>query len=452
MMRFAKGMNQVFFLIFCALVLFVTRPTNHESHIFQGDDLRYISYAVALHEYSVFGLADKNHIDHPPQTGNSNAPLYPLLLAGVMKLDQKFSESLICINRQGADKDCPQDFDVMFIIQSVLALLSLLLIYMLAYYFSNYRIMGWLAGFFALSSGVFQEYSFNFLTENMILPAFCALLLFCLLLYQRGDLSFLVWIGITLGVLTLVRPSYLYLFYSFALLFASLWAFQKNHRAGMRFLLLAAVFTVCVAPWAIRNKLQFNSYTLTSGGYAEAILVQRTNYNQMSWPEIGVAMIYWLPDFGDSLAREIFPQKLHARLGWDKGTYYAQGYGKQIETLSRDLGGHDKILPHLIREEILSLKHIAVSIPLALRGTFIAKYWSLIGFIAFITLSVHTVKRRNYALLVIAAPLFFMVAFHAGLSVSVPRYNLPLIALYALSIAWYVRLYGTKLVRIFYKH
>ena len=450
MIFFTKNTNQIFFLIFCALILFVTRPASHES-IFKGDDLRYVSYAVALHEYGVFGLSNKNHIDYPPQAGNANAPLYPFLIAGVMKLDQKFSESLICVNRQEPAKDCPQDFDVMFIVQNVLALLSLFLIYMLAYYFSGYRIMGWLTGFFALSSGVFQEYGFTFLTENLVLPAFCALLLFCLLLYQRGDLRFLVWIGVTLGVLTLVRPSYLYLFYGFAFMFAGLWAFQKHRRAGMRFLVLAAVFTICVAPWAIRNKLQFDSYTLTSGSYAEAILIQRANYNQMSWAEIAVAMIYWFPDFGDSLAREIFPQQLHARLGWDKGTYFAQGYERQIETLSRDLGGHDKIMPHLIREEILSLKHIAVSIPLALRGTFIAKYWGLIGFIAFIALSAHMARRRNYTLLVMAAPLFFMVVFHAGLSVSVPRYNLPLIALYSLSMAWHVRLYGTKLVRIFYK-
>ena len=450
-MCFAKNMNRIIFIIICALTLFVARPASDENYIFSGDDLRYISYAVALHEYGVFGSANKNHIDHPPSPDNMYGPLYPFLLAGVMKLDQELAESLICVNRQGVDKGCPQNFDIIFITQSMLALLSLFLIYMLAYYFSGYKSMGWLAGFLALASGVFQEFSFLLLTENIALPAFCALLLSCLLLYQRGDLRFLICIGVTLGILTLTRPSHLYLFYSFALVFAGLWVFQRRRRAGVRLLVLVAVFTVCVAPWAVRNKLKFDSYTLTSGGYAEYALITRTNYNQMSWPEVGVAMIYWLPDFGDSLAREIFPQELHVRLGWDQGTYYAQDHGKQIETLSRDLGGHDKVLQYLVREEVLSLKHIAVSVPLAVRGTFVAKYWGLVGFIAFVALGIYTVRRKNYALLVIAAPLFFMVAFYAGVSASIPRYNLPLITLYALSMAWYIRVYGTKLIRIFYK-
>jgi hypothetical protein len=53
-------------------------------------------------------------------------------------------------------------------------------------------------------------------------------------------------------------------------------------------------------------------------------------------------------------------------------------------------------------------------------------------------------RRKDYSILIMAAPLLFMVAFHAGLSVSIPRYNLPLIALYALAMAWYINLYAGK--------
>lgn len=45
-----------------------------------------------------------------------------------------------------------------------------------------------------------------------------------------------------------------------------------------------------------------------------------------------------------------------------------------------------------------------------------------------------------------AAPLLFMVAFHTGCQVSIPRYNLSLIALYALAMAWYIHLYAGKIL------
>jgi len=197
------------------------------------------------------------------------------------------------------------------------------------------------------------------------------------------------------------------------------------------------------------NKIHFDSYALTSGDYGESILIQRTNYNQMSWLEAGVAMIYWFPDFGDSLAQKLFPEEWSKRLGWGEGTYYRQQYEEKLEQLSLELGGRDKVLGYLIREEVFTPKHIVTSVPLALRGALIAKYWGIIGFIAFVVLCVQTLRSKDSSILIIALPLFFIVAFHAGLSVSIPRYNLPLLALYALSMAWYLNFYGQKIA---FKH
>jgi len=222
---------------------------------------------------------------------------------------------------------------------------------------------------------------------------------------------------------------------------------QRDKASTLRLLILVIGFVATVMPWALRNKIQFGSYTLTSGGYAEAILIQRTIYNQMSWPEVGVAMIHWLPDFGDSLTKKMFSEHLYNKLGWGPGAYSDQQYNEQLRTLSEELGGKEKIFGHLIKEEVLTPKHVAVSVPLALRGTFISKYWGLAGFIAFIALLIQTLKKKDYSLLIMSLPLFYMVAFHAGLSVSIPRYNLPLVTLYAMSLAWYIHLLGTKLYK-----
>ncbi|GJL85504.1 MAG: hypothetical protein DHS20C02_12790 [Micavibrio sp.] len=434
----------IFFIIFAA-ILWLGQPSGDKPHAWQGDDLRYISYAVSLHKHGVFGLSSRD-TSIAPEPGNANAPFYPALITGVMALDPSFAESMVCTIEKNEGPGCEEHFRTFFIVQMAFALLCLFLIYLTARQFSRSHLTGWIAAFLAAASGVFSEFSNAFMTEILILPAFCALLLFCQIFYQDGRLRWIGAIALMLAVLTLIRPSYLYLFYGFAAFLVVTATINRTKSSWLRLGVLVVTFIMIVSPWAIRNKTNFDSFTLTSGGYAEAILVQRINYNQMSWPEVGVAMLYWLPDFGDSLAKKVFPTHLHDKLGWNENSYYGQGYGPRIEVLSKELGGSDKILGHLIKEEVLTPKHIAVSVPLALRGTFIAKYWGLVGFIAFIALLIQTLRQKDYTILIISLPLFYMVAFHAGLSVSIPRYNLPLVTIYALSMAYYINIYGQKIV------
>lgn len=432
-----------FFVIFFSALWFM-QPSFEEPYVHKDDDTRYITYAVSLYHHGVFGFSGSD-ISKIPEPANANAPLYPAFVYGFMRLNEDLAKSLSCLIDHGELYDCPQDFELFFRAQLFFALASLFLIYLIAVRLSKDRMQGWVAALVVLASGVFQHYTTIFMTEIMILPLFCALGLFTLLLYQEKKLIWAVACAVTLGLLTLVRPSYLYLFYAFALALFFMFCVRPSKKRVLRFAFLIVGFVITISPWALRNKAHFDSYALTTGGYAEAILIQRVNYNEMSWPEIGVAMVYWLPDFGDSLARQLFSSDLYERLGWDEGTYYGQGYDDRLNALSKELGGQDKILSYLIKTELLSLKHVAVSVPLALRGVFISKYWGLIGFVAWLSLVIWSLRRRQFDLLVLSLPAFFMVAFHAGLSVSIPRYNLPLMMLYAPAMAWYIRLYGTKL-------
>lgn len=431
----------VFFIIF-TLALWLSKPAPENIYEFNGDDMRYIGYAVSMHEHGVFGLVEKNITQAPPP-GNANAPIYSVLLYGAMLFDQTFTDSLLCIAEQGIKNQCPQNFDSLFMIQAGISVLCLYLIYVLAFVFSGKKSVGWIASLLAFASGIFQEFSYMIMTEILILPAFCALLICCLQLYRHKQWRWAAFIGLSLAFLTLTRPSYLYLFYAFTLFFFVLCAVKRDRDSSIKTGILIASFVIAALPWALRNKAHFDSYALTSGGYAEIILTQRISYNQMSWKEVGVAMIYWLPDFGDSLASKFFPEDLYKKLSWDKESYYKR-YRKNKDDFAKMLGGEDKVLGYLIREEVLTPKHFAVSVPLAIRGIFIAKYWGLLGFIASIALGIHTFRRKDYSILIMAAPLLFMVAFHAGLSVSIPRYNLPLIALYALAMAWYINPYAVK--------
>jgi 4-amino-4-deoxy-L-arabinose transferase-like glycosyltransferase len=431
-----------FFTVF-ALALWLSKPATENIYEFNGDDMRYIGYAVSMYEHGVYGYAEKNITTKAPSAGNANAPVYSTLIYGAMLLDKAFADSLRCIAEQGIKNQCPQNFKSLFIIQAIISVLCLYLIYVLALLYSGKKSLGWIAAVLALASGIFQEFSFMIMTEILILPAFCALLICCLQLYRHKQWRWATLIGLSLAFLTLTRPSYLYLFYAFILFFVILCLIKRDRDSFIKTGILIASFVIAILPWALRNKTHFDSYALTSGGYAETILTQRISYNQMSWEEVGVAMIYWLPDFGDSLAPQLFPEELYNKLSWDQDSYYKR-YRKNKDDFAKMLGGEDKVVGYLIREEVLTPKHVAVSIPLAIRGIFIAKYWGLVGFIAALALGIQAFRRKDYSILLMAAPLLFMVAFHAGLSVSIPRYNLPLIALYALAMAWYINLYAGK--------
>lgn len=440
------------FLVLFSSLLWTAKPSEDNVKSLDGDGIRYINYSMSMHQHNVFGLgAYHTEPATSPQPGNANAPLYPLLITGVMFLDDNLAQSIACIVQRNPETTCAENFDSLFAIQVLISALSLYLIYYIVLQITGQKKVAWISSFLAFASGVFTEFSYIIMTEILIIPLFLIFLLFCLNLYKSKHFFWFFAIGAALGVLTLVRPSYLYLFYATILFFIGLCLFQKSRKTILGALSILLAFIVVVSPWSIRNKTQLDTFALTSGGYAEAILVQRTNYNQMSWAEVGVAMIYWLPDFGDSLAKNMFPEELHRKLGWGQDTYYSQQYAEKISSLSKELGGEERILSHLVMEEILTPKHVAVSLPLALRGLYIAKYWGLIGLIAFLFFLRKTVKEKDYSVLLLSLPLFFMVAFHAGLSVSISRYNLPLILVYALSMAWYINFYGQKCVTKFSK-
>ena len=80
--------------------------------------------------------------------------------------------------------------------------------------------------------------------------------------------------------------------------------------------------------------------------------------------------------------------------------------------------------------------YAGVSLLLMWRGIFVGKYLGLAGLISLpFTLSLTDPRTRS-CLLAIALPAFAMAAVHAAVSVSIPRYNLALVPVYACSLAW----------------
>ena len=295
-----------------------------------------------------------------------------------------------------------------------------------------------------LGSKTFSNYASLVLTESLafFLYFFFAWMFARILTSDRpGGLLFLG-AGLGLGALALARPSYQYLI-PFAGFVVVAWrVFWQRTRLGPSLggpaVMLAAAGAILL-PVVVHNYFSIGQATISTFG--PSVLIERLAYNTMTWAEWGVSFIYWLPDFGDNLARSLFAEELWTRLTWyDPASFYMMGRGDFYRTVYGEVAkqGPGEGLGFLIREYIAGDlgKHLAVTMSLALRGQWVGNYISLIGFVLLpVALSILRGRRRVALFLVYSLPIYFMLGFYAFVSVNVVRYNEPLIAIFALSIA-----------------
>lgn len=439
-----KHETAIAFAILIPLALFLGTVFMHTPRP-QADALRYITYAVNMHDHGVFSLAPIDTTTTPtPQSGH--APLYPVWLAAFAALDGAFRDSLVCVVTNSATQaPCPLDFSLIITAQLALAGIFLGCVWVMARRLSGNPWIAWLAALCALAARNPLQYGHQLLTEALLVPLLGLFLACITIAYQARRPRWMLAAGTALALATLTRPAYAYLFYAMTAVMAVAAAVRWRRSLFLGCMLFAVAYGCVVAPWLVRNKLQFDRLALTTG-YDGDILAQRVAYNRMSWTEAGVAFLYWFPDIGDNLAAALFPRRYYKKLDWVNGSYYTSVAPTVYETARREAGGPDKIVDYLLRTEILAhpAKHVIVSLPLAFRAVFIAKYWGIIGLICFIVLVIRQTRKGDYALLLLSLPIWYMVAFHAFVSISIPRYNLALIPFYAYAMACVLFAIGCK--------
>jgi len=412
-----------------------------------GDAIRYIYYAINLHDYGVFSAQHGRRVA-PPAPENVHAPLYPAWVALFMRLDPGFGASLACVvDDRNARSDCPLNFTLFVAAQLVLAGVFFGATWLLAFRLSDDPLIAWLTAGFALLSQDPLSYANHVLTEALLLPLLALFSVFLVIAYQRKQMRWMLAAGASLGLATLARPAYEYLFLAMAIALAAGALFRERRLFLAACVLFAVAYGAVVAPWMVRNKIYFDRFALTSA-YDGDILAQRVAYNRMGWVEFGVAFLYWFPDFGDNISKAVFPRRYYEKLRWESGSYFANTAPELYRKVETEAGSPDEVMPRLLRTEILAhpVKHALVSLPLAWRGVFIRKYWGIAGLICFIIVATRQKRKRDHALFVAALPVWFMVAFHALVSVSIPRYNLALIPLYAYAMAWTAHAVGLRVI------
>jgi hypothetical protein len=428
-----------FALLIAAIIVAVQTASKPPRSIY-ADELQYLTVSRNLVQHGVFS-------DHPvsetrPAPTAFFAPVTPLLYGLLLKADPALLETISCQMAHPADPQAHCRIAYSLFTRTVMgafAVIGLWGSWILARSLRLSPAGAWVALAVVAASGRHAYFAAHFLTELPLLaifPFFLALLVRATDAGTRtSDRIPFVALGLTMGLLALIRPSYVFQAYAVLAALPLLRRFRGAGDIGLSgwapMLWAAAGYLMAVLPWMLRNAMTVGQFSLTAG-YDGYILVQRLAYNHMTWSEWAMAWIYWLPDFGDKLATHLFGEPAVRRLSLDEPTgFYVTG------NLPPGHPIHDKI-PTSVFELLASLakdfpKHVAVSLVMAWQGLWAGKYITFVALLlAPLALPVMAAAGLLRGFLVAAAPVVFMVGFNAFVSVSIPRYNLPMLWVSAL--------------------
>lgn len=431
----------IVFLVVAMLMVALLQGLVYKMSTPEFDALRYIDYALNIHDHGVFGLSGAER-GAAPAPGNANSPLYPALLAFAVWVDPALEVSLKCTitHKNSSAAACPRGYDFIVALQDVLVVAALFCLWATAMLLYRRSLIAWLACALALASTKPLFFANHLLTEILVLFFFAMLMLALVSALKYGRRRWWAAIGAVLALLTLTRPEYLYLAWGLMLIGLGFVCVRGWQRAGVGLILFVLAFTAVLSPWLLRNNHHFGRLAVT-GGYGDAIIAYRSAYNRMSLAEWTAAFVYWLPGHGEMLAAKLLPPAAYARLGTDPSSYVSVDGTAIFKRGLRAVGGdRDRLTAYLLKTEVLAhpFKHAFASIPLAWRGILAGKYLAVAGVPCLLILLFTAYRRGEWIALAVTLPAAIMVVFYATISASIPRYNVYLIYYYAIATAWAV--------------
>ena len=373
-------------------------------------------------------------------SGMRFTPLYPSMLAGAAMLEPGFRSAMDCtVESSAVAVTCPTTARLVRGMQFAMLAAVYVIVWRIAGILAGSPRGAWIALALALGTAPYLLRSVNYLMTEMT-----ALFLSTALAYAgvatavRHSWRWAGVAGILLGLAALTRPSFLYLFVAVAVtgLAATLLVGPRRWRAvALLLAVFGAGFVVPVGPWIVRNALVLGRPEL-SFGYASDVLVQRISFDTMTWHEYAMSYLCGLPD-GTGMGNLLIGPGACDRFGLTDGpdTFYGNGVGPLLNQTLEAAGGHEHHMSYLINNYLLRepLKHALVTIPMALRGAWVQKYWGLVLGPICLVITIGALRRRNLGFLALAAPAWFMLAFYAAVASNQVRYNLMLIPPYAVA-------------------
>jgi 4-amino-4-deoxy-L-arabinose transferase-like glycosyltransferase len=370
------------------------------------------------------------------------APLYPAVVAGAAEFDTSLRSGMDCLVESGGKlPGCDKHAASLRCLQ----FFELSIFFWLIWWMANAAggaSLGWLSLIVSFGAAPLLLRSVNYIMTEMTCLLLVTVAMTTAVQALRKTERRLLWCaatGVALGLSALTRPAFLYLIPA-----SAVGAIALGRWRGLQPLsVMVGAAAVVVSPWILRNDVVLGRASVTYG-YDSHTLVQRIAFDTMSWREYGLSFVCWLPD-GNEIGRAVAGVGACDRFGWDEhaNSFYVLGLRHMLYETLASSGGYEHHLRFLFHEYILRmpLKHFLVSIPLALRGAYVAHWW---GFVLLIACGAWTIRALRHfrtgdpdfdpnIYLLMALPAFFMLAFNAVVAVNQVRYNLMLVPAYSIA-------------------
>ncbi len=440
-------------VIFAALAgAILTRPPKPPNEF---DQAYYLSVAYDLAHHGVFSNGLLGEVDGTravPQPGMFFGPLYPLLIAGMTKIDGRFDRSVDCAveTAHGArpGMECEIDVRPMLIVHALLLALGILAVARSAeVIFAHCRIF-WLASVLASGALLAEADVFSFLmTESLTFSLYSLTMLAIVMGWTTSKRRYLAMAGLGLGLLCLTRFSFLALAPVIPVLILLHGRFAgRPHRGWAGVLTFAVTFLAVVIPWAARNAISVGKLALTEE-YGSAALVERFAFDRMTAREFLLAFPYCIPEVGPRVVQSAFGADAMTRFQYDlPDSFYLIGSGQRWALIAahKQL---DPIIGALARTEMREngWRYLLVGVPLAWCGMWVGGWLSILLAPLFAGACAAAFRASKPAFLLYAAPALVMLALHAALASHYTRYNLILIGPFSAGAAWLMVSIGATL-------
>ena len=410
----------------------LTRPPKWLSDF---DQSFYITVAYDLIHHGVFSNGVFDQVDSTQQTpppGRFFAPVYPAVVAILMKLDNRFARAVDCSVESNAGSRSSSECEV-YALPAHLANVFFLTIGVLAVAFTAELIVGvavafWLAGALATAALLADSDLFSFvMIESMTFGSYSLALLALVWSLKTPTFGKFLVAGAMLGLLVLTRTGYVVLVFIVPILIILAMRRSAKRAAGYTAGFVLACATV-ISPWMARNALSIGHWGLTEE-YGSATLIERFAFNDMTAREFFFSFAYCLPTIGPPIVEGAFGKEAMERfVYYTPKSFFHVGRGVR-DKLVEAHGRLDPLILGIVRQELQKKwwRHHLISISRGWCGQWVGGTVGVLlvpGFVLGVLMARDT---RLKLLLLYSTPAFVMLGLHALIANHYTRYNLILI-------------------------
>jgi hypothetical protein len=415
------------------------------------DQVFYVTIAYDLDRYAVFSDGIFDPIDssvRPAQPGMFFGPVFPAIILGVMKLDERFAEAVRCSvdsNRGYRDESTCEAYEmpIRLLNAALLAIGVAAVGFAAELIFPRARLVFVFAGLFATAALAIEADIFSYvMTESVIFAIYSVFAWLLLRAVIRPSAGSFAIAGAVLGLLCLTKPSFLALL-PLAAGIILYWGFKTatipRSLIGSRLLVFAGAFAWTIVPWMVRNYVSVGNFALTEE-YGSAVLVERFAYDDMTRGEFLLAFPYCTPGIGDLLFDKVYgTDSMHRFTFHTPASFFHVGRDRR-DALIEKHGTIDPLIGEIVAKEMQVnwWRYLLVNIPLVWCGMWPGGAVTLLLLPLFISSLLQAVRAREPYLILYAAPAVLMLALHAAIGNHYTRYNLILIGPYSVGAAWIV--------------